>query len=94
VGQLGLTARCGTPSLGASAETSTEETYVGAAGTASLPSFTRRRVLPVTRCRRGRGAATLIWACPAISATVAPMGSAVSVARTAAVGLSPADAER
>jgi hypothetical protein len=40
----------------------------------------------------GARAATLIWACPAITATVASPGPAVSAARTAAAGLSPADA--
>jgi hypothetical protein len=53
-----------------------------------------RAVVPVFSCaiRAWRTAAALIWACPAITATVAPPGLADSAARTAAAGLSPAGA--
>jgi hypothetical protein len=49
-------------------------------------------LLPLTRV--AVSAATLMPACPAITATAAPAGSADSAARTAAAGLSPAAGKR
>lgn len=60
-----------------------------------LPSLTRVAV-PAFSCasRVCRVAAVLIPACPAITATAAPPGSADNAARTAAAELSPAAGER